>query len=427
MKYGKAILNELLTSYENSGNFSGSTGKKVFLKRSVKLPDCESPDYEELLSELRTLQSRGLIDFKWEIPGHVAGRIWLVLENVEQAYAFVCRENKHQALGRVKAAILKAEKTICDGWIRCFLDETLAEIEMHKLTGIWSKDQLFIRDLLNALELIYTLNGQSITMRLASIRLYADSKRFEKDIMKPVISIAKRYDPVISETDIEKLSEREILAHLGIIKMPEIFEFCGNLKIDFADGSVDFSPIKSGACISSDCLNEISHIELRNVRHVIFIENKTNYSEYCLNSRDENELVIYHGGLYSHCRGKFFELISRAISSENVYYWGDIDMGGFNMFVRLKNNIFPTLEPLNMDSASFEKYRVRGLARSDDYIQKLLKLKENQQYQDFYDVIDLIAKHGVTVEQEIFIDNWDKVKGMANNLLESTAANAESV
>lgn len=55
MKYGKSIVNELLISYENSANFSGSTGNKVFLKRSVKLPDCESPDYEELLSELRTL------------------------------------------------------------------------------------------------------------------------------------------------------------------------------------------------------------------------------------------------------------------------------------------------------------------------------------------------------------------------------------
>lgn len=407
MKYGKTILDELLTSYENSGNFSGSTGKKVFLKRSVKLPDCESPDYEELLSELCSLQSKGLIDFRWEIPGHVVGRIWLVLKNVEQAYAFACRENKHQALENVKAAIQKTEKTVCNGWIHSFLNDAMVANEMHKLTGVWSKDQQFISDLLSALELIYTLNGQSITMRLASIRLYSDSKRFEKDIMKPVVSIAKKYDPVISGTDIEKLSEREILAHLGIIKMPEIFEFCGSLKICFADGSVDFSPIKTGACVSSDCLNEIIHIELNNVERVIFIENKTNYSEYCLNSRSENELVIYHGGLYSHCRGKFFKLISIGITSEKVYYWGDIDMGGFNMFVRLKNNIFPTLEPLNMNSVCFEKYKAQGLARSDNYIQKLLKLKGNQQYQDFYDVIDLIAKHGVTVEQEIFIDNWD--------------------
>ena len=63
-----------------------------------------------------------------------------------------------------------------------------------------------------------------------------------------------------------------------------------------------------------------------------------------------------------------------------------------------------------MDAACFEKYREQGLARSDNYIQKLLKLKEDHQYQNFYDVIDLIAKHGVTVEQEIFIDNCDRVK-----------------
>ena len=32
-----------------------------------------------------------------------------------------------------------------------------------------------------------------------------------------------------------------------------------------------------------------------------------------------------------------------------VYFWGDIDLGGFKMFVRLKENIIPNLKPLNME------------------------------------------------------------------------------
>lgn len=402
MRYGRTIVNSLLGSYENSGNFSGNSGKRVFLKQSVKLPDCESPDYVELLTELSELRGKGLIDFSWKIKGHVIDRIWLVLENVGEAYEFVGREDKHSALERVRTAIIQIESIIQDGWIRQYLDEVLKDIEQNKLNGLWSEDEQLISDTLKALELIYSLNGQSITMRSASIRLYSDSKRFERDIKKYVISIAKKHEPVLLEADVEELSEREILSHLGIVRMPEIFEFCGGMKIYFNDGEVDFSPIRNGACISSDCLPEISRVELRNISRVLFIENKTNYSEYCLNSRSDSELVIYHGGLYSHSRGEFFELISRAIRDENVYYWGDIDMGGFNMFCRLKRNFFPALEPFNMDSACFERYREKGLTRSADYIQRLMRLKENEHYSVFHEVIDLIARYGVTVEQEAF-------------------------
>ncbi len=404
MRYGRTIINELLGSYENSGNFSGNSGKRVFLKQSIKLPDCESPDYVELLSELNEMRSKGLIEFSWKIKGHVVDRIWLVLENVETAYKLAGREDKHLALERVKSAIYKTESLIHDGWIRQYLDEVLANIEQNKLNGLWREDEQLVCDVLKALELIYSLNGQSITMRLASVRMYSDSKRFERDIKKHIISIAKKHEPILLEADVDELSEREILTHLGIVKMPEIFEFCGKMKVYFNEGEVDFSPMKNGACISGDCLSEINRVELNGINRVLFIENKTNYSEYCLNSRSDNELVIYHGGLYSHSRGEFFKIIGKAMSDQKVYYWGDIDMGGFNMFCRLKRNIFPTLEPFNMDCACFEKYREKGLARTGEYIQRLLKLKENDNYSLFSPVIDLIAKYGVTVEQEAFLE-----------------------
>lgn len=403
MRYGRNIVNGLLDSYENSGNFDGNTGRRVFLKKSFKRPDTDSTDYEEFLSELIKLQSRGIADFDWRIKGHVADKIWLLTENVQSAYDFVCRENKHSSLARVELAVRNTENRIDSGWIKEYLNRVLDDISKNKLSGFWKEEPRLVNDVLKALELIYSLNGASISMRAASVKLYSDSKRFENEIKRHIVSIAKKFEPVLAEADEEDISEREILSQLGIIKMSEIIEFCGGLKVFYMNGEIDYSPIKNGACVSGDCLSEIERVELSDVQSILFIENKTNYTEYCLNSRRNNELVVFHGGLYSPAKGYFFRLISKALSDEQVFYWGDIDMGGFNMFCRLKENIFPSLLPYNMDRKSFEQYKSKGLLRSKTYLDKIAKLKNTERYAAFFDVIELIIESGVTVEQEAFI------------------------
>ena len=112
---------------------------------------------------------------------------------------------------------------------------------------------------------------------------------------------------------------------------------------------------------------------------------------------------MFHGGLYSPAKGEFFRLISKALNDEQVFYWGDIDMGGFNMFCRLRDNIFPDLLPYKMDKQSFERYKTMGFPRNALYLNKIARLKECAKYAVFSDVIDLIIESGVTVEQEAFI------------------------
>lgn len=82
----------------------------------------------------------------------------------------------------------------------------------------------------------------------------------------------------------------------------------------------------------------------------------------------------------------------------------DIDYGGFRMFMRLKKNIVPSLEPLNMNIDSFERYKKRGLKRDDKYIMTLQKLTEDPDYSVFYEVISAIINSKVTVEQECFLE-----------------------
>ena len=238
-------------------------------------------------------------------------------------------------------------------------------------------------------------------MRAFSVKTYEDSKKFEREIKQHIVPVIKKFEPDL--LDAEEISDRAVLAQVGIIMMPEVFEFCGNVKVHFTNGTVDFSPISKGACISSESISDILSIDISETDRIIFIENKTNYTEYCLNNKTERELVVYHGGFYSPQRGDFFRRLC-AETDIPVYFWGDIDYGGFKMFVRLKNNIIHSLQPLNMDIHSYNRYKISGLKKNDDYITKLKALAENPDYMMFNDVIAAIADEKITVEQESFLE-----------------------
>ncbi len=248
--------------------------------------------------------------------------------------------------------------------------------------------------------------------KLSAEDLDGMSSGFFSDIREEFLELRGKLEPKYREIEVKIRSgraeadepgDREVLAQVGVIMMPEVFEFCGNVRIRFRGGEVDFSPIKSGSCVSGDSVSEMLGAEIFDTERIIFIENKTNYSDYCLSRRGENELVVYHGGFLSPQRMKFFRLLC---SGKNIpaYFWGDIDYGGFKMFLRLKRNVAPGLLPMNMDLRAFEAHKSVGLRRDRDYIKKLKKLKEDNGYGEFYEVIDAIEREGVTVEQESFIE-----------------------
>ena len=52
----------------------------------------------------------------------------------------------------------------------------------------------------------------------------------------------------------------------------------------------------------------------------------------------------------------------------------------------------------------YNSYKSKGLQKSDDYIIKLSTLKADEDYYEFFDVIDAIVAEKTTVEQEAFLD-----------------------
>ena len=146
-------------------------------------------------------------------------------------------------------------------------------------------------------------------------------------------------------------------------------------------------------------------MHLEHIGKIVFIENKTNYDEYVLSEMAANELVIYHGGFLSPQKRKLVSMISQAISKGvPVYFWADIDLGGFQMFAHLQQ-LIPELQPMRMTGEDVVAYHETGLSRSVDYLEKLRAALEKAEYPLFENAIKCIIEYGVTIEQEVFLSH----------------------
>lgn len=174
---------------------------------------------------------------------------------------------------------------------------------------------------------------------------------------------------------------------------------------ELAGERVDFSVFRYGATINSDTVKEIKILECRAVQKVVFIENKANYLDYIGKKKTASELVIFHGGFYSPVKGLFFRKVYEAGRQAGVafYHWGDIDVGGFRIFNRLKTNIIPDLRPLLMDRAAFlsrSQYWIRFDKKYGSILEEMLSREE---YLEFHDVIVKMLEVGAKLEQEAFL------------------------
>jgi len=124
-----------------------------------------------------------------------------------------------------------------------------------------------------------------------------------------------------------------------------------------------------------------------------------------LKKREEDELVIFHGGFYSPVREIFFKKVYEAGYKTGVefYHWGDIDIGGFRMFSRLKTNIIPCLKPLLMDRNAFLSKREYWMAFDEKYGSVLKEMLKNAGFLEFHDVIEVMLEERSRLEQEAFL------------------------
>ena len=415
MKKEETIIIEiLLDKFIKSKPFvTGEERKRAVILKFDKtnFPQYDYEDYEikeKYYNAVKNLEQLNLISVKYRKGViHFIEEVRLNIDNIDESYKFISKDPLIDKIKKLKLRLKKSLGICTIDWLKSFFELEFDKLsEKNKLIGLWKKDISYLEDVFIALDYLSETVISPITQRVFSIKCYHNSKYFEKVIQKDMVNIIMSNEPTISdmlETEIE-LSDRVVLAQVGIILRAEVFEFCGNISMETNVGICDFSVFKNGACIRSEIVEEIREINFdKAIDRVVFIENKTNYDEYILKHKKDNELVIFHGGFYSPQKANFFKLLYQKKPEDVIcIFWADIDYGGFKMFVRLKE-IFNGLQPMYMDKSSYYNYKQYGLSHSDKYFENLSKLLNDKNFEIFYEVIQAILENKKTIEQEIML------------------------
>lgn len=408
------ILSHLLDKYERSKHLfqSSEAGRGVMLKVGPGKKDFPEYDYEN--ASVRDtwniaaihLEQDGLIQNEWVKGRPVLSCIRLNLNRVMDCYQLIGRTHPKELAMQVAAIVSERLENASTCWIVAWRNQVCSNAQSEYSVPPYCKDGLSpLEDLLKAMTCYDAMQGESTTMRAFSSKCYHDTKYFERNVRDLFLRIAQKYDIVLSQLSTqESLGSRDQLAYLGIYARPELYELAGDIVVHTENGSIHFyAATPYGLALPSTAVNHIVSIDLTQIQRIVFIENKTNYDEYLLSELKQGTLAVYHGGFLSPQKKKLFQKLGEAMQTNcDVFFWADIDLGGFQMFAQLQR-LVPSLKPLRMSGSDVDKYHANGLVRPESYLDSLKSALVHQEYPLFADAIQKILKYGVTIEQEAFL------------------------
>lgn len=413
MAHAAEILNLLLDRYERSGHClpGRDSARRVALSfvRGDYWPYRENnPCTEEINRSVQLLADKGLVSFSWKkgYEGWLLDKVYLSLDMLTQAYAEIGRLPLHESAASLYNILKKSMTFINTPWKLTFLEDELSNLQKKLCPShLLPEDEAQAEALLKVLQ--YTEQGPEL-MRVISANCFRNSKFLEQNLLSKLISIAKAYEPNLvayRAAGEEVLTPSVVLEQLGILTYPEIFELCGNISFCFKDKFSSVNVFQRGFCLQSENIEDMESIELPAIRTILLIENRTNYRAVVRQGVRSDLLVVYHGGFYSPVRRKLFCMLKNgAAPGTEVVFWGDIDLGGFLMFTRLKKDLFPNLMPLKMGLDDYDAYKDHGIPQSPAYLASLKQRMEEKQFdRTFFAVAQAVIANGITVEQEIML------------------------
>lgn len=406
------ILIRLLDKYEKSKHLlePGRSNRRVMLR----IEKNELPEYKHETANIRDafnrtareLEQEHLISIEWLKGRPVISGIILNLDQVNRCYQMTGRTHPRQQAEVVAQMVQGALEGIETPWIASWREELCENARRtYAVPGYCRKDTVFLSKLLSALTQYDSLRGEPITMRAFSSRCYHNSKTFEREVRDTFFRIAEKYHTGLMETcEHTQMGVRDKLAYLGIYARPELYEFSGRCTVTTQTGTIDIGAFYPyGIALPSTAVDSIAEMDLSGVQKIVFIENKTNYDEYLISELEPDTLAVYHGGFLSPQKRKLFSKIAdAACKSISVFFWADIDLGGFQMFAHLQQ-LIPSLQPMRMSGKDVALHWQTGLKRSEEYLEHLGQIRSENIYPMFDGAIQEILKRGVTIEQECFL------------------------
>lgn len=411
MEYKNLVLNRLLDRYEKSKSFKDENSRRRIMLKMTRgdMPeyDIEKPLVRETFnSVIKEFADKGLVNFEWARyeEGNIIEKVWLNVSKVEDCYTETGRKARQAVLDALLERITDLKEKTTSSWISSFLaDAEQAIKEKSSTAGLLPSDEEHAMAVLKALDYLRNLNGGQCLERVFSLRCFNDSKYFGKKVKKRLTEIIKRY--YLAQEVPDEMLDDDILAQVGILQSPEQIDFKGGIVGILGGKEIDFSSFIYGVSLNADTVKNLVITGIGRVRKILFIENKANYIQLLNENSDDTLMVVFHGGFYSPVKGAFFKKLYDAAHPYGIefFHWGDIDLGGFMIFQRLKSSIIPSLRPYLMDIEAFESKIKYGKKFDLKYAEKLKLLLKNKYYSEFSEVIKLMLEKNIKLEQEAFL------------------------
>jgi len=135
---------------------------------------------------------------------------------------------------------------------------------------------------------------------------------------------------------------------------------------------------------------------LEEIKKVITIENLTTFFRW---SKPES-ILIYLGGYHNRIRRELLMMIYRQIPDAEYLHFGDIDVGGFEIYEDLCEKTGIPFRTLHMDVETIEKYKEFAKKLTQNDRNRLKNLQEKREECSYSDVIGYMMEYGIKLEQE---------------------------
>ena len=400
-KIQSKILNTLIDQYERSKTFSGENKVRqsfsvVVSKLFPKYSDSAEYDFYVTLNEdILSLEKKDFVSVVREKSGKIKTVSLNASDEVLSAiYAFINRTPRKERQSELLALIEKYTESPSDSEsveespLQKFLAEQKTRIAQNKNAEHFmdtAEGLVDFSDILKGVQAVLS-NEEEIFIRDFSVRVYGDSKRFEK-LQSAILSILTKYGD---------FDEREnVLAEYGIVKTPTYVCVKGNGEITLGSQKINLSALHGDIAFSTQSLKEIADIEVFGAR-VVTIENLTSFHDY----KNTDDFVIYLGGFHNSVKRDFIRRVYEQNQQKEYFHFGDIDAGGFYILNHLKKRTGIPFQPMMMDIAALQKYsaQIKPLTQEDKL--RLKRMCGQKEFAEFCDILQYMLFNNCKLEQE---------------------------
>ena len=156
--------------------------------------------------------------------------------------------------------------------------------------------------------------------------------------------------------------------------------------------------MRQGIGISGEDLSDIRISGTERTKKVITIENLTTFFRW----EEKDALIIYLGGYHNRVRRTLLEKIYREMPEIQYLHFGDIDVGGFEIYKDLCRKTGISFLPYHMGLEELSMYREfsRPLTENDKRRLKRLMEQAGSEGAPYLETLQLMMEWGIKLEQE---------------------------